>query len=192
MLHPAGPDSRLRAYKCPGLSSVWWWLVAMAGAALFGGRINGHYFLLMLPPLCVLAGVGARSAFDGSRHRRRLWSAGLAATSLAFLVYAAMVDPVTDSLWVPSPDYRLAAEHVRDMTQPEDSFRVTIRGRGGRNSLLSTTRPARQCRECSTAVLRRLSVSGARRGAPLRTRGQATPDCATSRHSKQGSSELSQ
>ena len=56
-----------------GALVVWLWLAAMTGAALIGGRMYGHYFLLTVPPLSVLAGVGGAewltAASTGERRR---------------------------------------------------------------------------------------------------------------------------
>jgi hypothetical protein len=68
----------------------------------------GHYFLLMVPPLSVLAGVAERPP-------RAAWvvSAVLAA---GFLVWACVFEAATGSWWTPKPDYRRAGEYVRAHT----------------------------------------------------------------------------
>ncbi len=50
---------------------VWLWLAAMLAAALIGGRMYGHYFLLTVPPLAVLAGVGGVEWLATASPRRR-------------------------------------------------------------------------------------------------------------------------
>ena len=104
---------------------VWLWLVAMTGAALIGGRMYGHYFLLTVPPLSVLAGVGGADWLTAasSGERRRL--AALVTTMAAgFLVAAWAFRGATDSWLTLSPDYRKASAYVRARTQPDDRLFV--------------------------------------------------------------------
>ena len=104
---------------------VWLWLVSMTGAGLIGGRMYGHYFLLTVPPLAVLAGVGGAewlmAASAGERHRL---AALVAAMASSFLVAAWLFRGATDSWLALSPDYRRAAAYVRARTQPDDRLFV--------------------------------------------------------------------
>ncbi len=97
---------------------IWWWLLAMLGAALIGGRMYGHYFLMMLPPLSVLAGVGGADELP----RPLVWLTAFVATG--FLVYATVFEPATESLWSPHPDYRRASAYVKERTQPDERIFV--------------------------------------------------------------------
>jgi hypothetical protein len=97
---------------------IWWWLGAMLGASLIGGRMYGHYFLMMLPALSVLAGVGAADGLP----RPLLWvSGGLA---FSFLVYACLYEAATGSFWSPKPDYRRAGAYVQAHTRPDERIFV--------------------------------------------------------------------
>jgi hypothetical protein len=93
---------------------IWWWLGGMLAAALVGGRMYGHYFLMMLPPLAVLAGVGA----DGGVPRPLVWLSG--ALAVAFFVYASLFEAATESFFTPKPDYRLAGDYVRAHTRQDE------------------------------------------------------------------------
>lgn len=102
------------------LSVLWWWLAATTAAALVGGRMYGHYFLLFLPALATLGGIGAarwreKTAAANWRWVRRY----VALASLAFLVAAVLDEPTTGTFWRPDPDYRPAADYVRAHTTPE-------------------------------------------------------------------------
>ena len=63
-----------------GALVVWLWLAAMTGAALIGGRMYGHYFLLTVPPLSVLAGVGGAEWLTAASTGERRRLAALVAT----------------------------------------------------------------------------------------------------------------
>ncbi len=104
---------------------VWLWLTAMTGAAFIGGRMYGHYFLLTVPPLSVLAGVGGSGwlAAASSGARRRL-AAVIALMAFGFLGAAWLFRGATDSWLKLSPDYRRASAYVRERTQPDDRLFV--------------------------------------------------------------------
>jgi hypothetical protein len=104
-----------------GALVVWLWLAAMTGAALVGGRMYGHYFLLTVPPLSVLAGVGGADWLTAaSTGERRRLAALVATMACGFLVAAWLFRGATDSWMGLHPDYRMASAYVRGRTQPED------------------------------------------------------------------------
>ena len=100
---------------------VWLWLLAMTGAALIGGRMYGHYFLLAVPPLAVLAGVGGTAWLTAaSTGERRRLAALVSTMACGFLVAAWLFRGATDSWLALDPDYRQASAYVRARTQPAD------------------------------------------------------------------------
>ncbi len=104
---------------------VWLWLGAMTGAALIGGRMYGHYFLLTVPPLSVLAGVGgAEWLTAASPGARRRLTALVATMAFGFLGAACLFRGATDSWIKLSPDYRKVSAYVRARTQPDDRLFV--------------------------------------------------------------------
>ena len=72
-----------------GALVVWLWLAAMTGAALIGGRMYGHYFLLTVPPLSVLAGVGGTDWLTAALTGERRRLAALVATMASGFLVAA-------------------------------------------------------------------------------------------------------
>jgi 4-amino-4-deoxy-L-arabinose transferase-like glycosyltransferase len=104
------------------LSAIYWWFAGNAAAGLVGGRMYGHYFLLMMPALCVLAGVGAARWLDARRARWFVGAFGLVAAS-SFAV-AVLYDYSTGTFWRPDPDYRIPAHYVRDHTRSDDRIFV--------------------------------------------------------------------
>jgi 4-amino-4-deoxy-L-arabinose transferase-like glycosyltransferase len=106
------------------LAPVLAWLVGMITAGFVGGRMFGHYFLLTVPPLCVLAGVGAtRLASMVSEPRRRLFRATLVAIALLTtgqLAGAAVFEGATDSFWSAKPDYLQATKYLDSVTRPDE------------------------------------------------------------------------
>jgi hypothetical protein len=85
----------------------------------------GHYFLLTVPPLAVLAGVGGTAwlAAASTGERRRL-AALVATMASGFLVAAWLFRGATDSWLTLNPDYRKASAYVRARTQPDEQVFV--------------------------------------------------------------------
>ncbi|MES1208724.1 MAG: hypothetical protein ABUS79_22530, partial [Pseudomonadota bacterium] len=104
---------------------VWLWLVAMTGAALIGGRMYGHYFLLTVPPLAVLAGAGGVDWLaTASRAGPRRLAALVAGMAVVSLTAAWLYRGATDTWLALEPDYRRAAAYVRARTRPDDQLFV--------------------------------------------------------------------
>jgi len=115
-------------------SALYWWFAGNVCAGLVGGRMYGHYFLLFVPALATLAGIGAARRFaappaapplSAPRDRERRWLIGLvAAMAAAFFLVATMFEGATGSAFTPSPDYREASQYVRARTAPDDRIFV--------------------------------------------------------------------
>jgi len=102
-------------------SVVVWWLVGNVAAGMVGGRMYGHYFLLFVPALATLAGIGAPAVSAAARA----WIArALGALAVAFFIAAVLFEAPTGSLWSPSPDYREAAAYVAAHTDRDDQIFV--------------------------------------------------------------------
>ena len=115
------------AYRGKGRaqSALYWWLAGNVCAGLVGGRMYGHYFLLFVPALATLAGIGAaRWLDDAHRRERRYLIALVAAVAVAFFGVATMYEGATGSAFTPSPDYREASAYVRARTAPGDQIFV--------------------------------------------------------------------
>ena len=85
----------------------------------------GHYFLLTVPPLSVLAGVGgAEWLTAASTGERRRLAALVSTMACGFLVAAWLFRGATDSWLGLHPDYRMASAYVRARTQPDDRLFV--------------------------------------------------------------------
>jgi len=85
----------------------------------------GHYFLLTVPPLSVLAGVGGTEWLVAASPRARRRLAALVTTmAFGFLVAACLFRGPTDSWIRLNPDYRRASAYVRARTQPSDRLFV--------------------------------------------------------------------
>jgi hypothetical protein len=100
------------------LSLVYWWLAGNMAASGVGGRMYGHYFLLFVPAMCVLAGVGAE------KYWNRLLGAAVAVVAAASFVVAILFEATTTSMWSPKPDYRQAADYVAEHTRPDERIFV--------------------------------------------------------------------
>jgi len=81
-----------------------------------------HYFLLMVPALAALAGIGAARSLDEPRRKRLV--AVLAVLCAGMLAGAIAFEAVTERAFVPDPDYREAAHYVEARTRPDDEIFV--------------------------------------------------------------------
>ena len=96
------------------------WLVTATVSMLPGGRFFGHYFHLVLAPLCLLAA----PAFC------RLWSRGwpyraplcalCALPALVFFLLATVARPLGAALDEGEPDYRQVAARIADLTTVDE------------------------------------------------------------------------
>jgi hypothetical protein len=117
---------------------LWLWIATGLIAFAAGFRFFGHYWLQVLPPLCVLAGLGAASC---SVPRRRTLAIVVAVPALAAWSYAMVKPPEIGAGVIPQ-----LAEYTSTHTRPGDL--VTVWGnasdlywRSGRlpgGSLIST------------------------------------------------------
>jgi hypothetical protein len=104
------------------LTVVYWWLAGNVAASMVGGRMYGHYFLLWVPALATLAGIGAPAV--GDAFRKRL-VAIVAVMAVAFFGVAWIWEGATNQIAVtPQPDYREAAAYVAERTSPDDDIFV--------------------------------------------------------------------
>ncbi len=104
---------------------AWWWLGAMTVAVCVGGRFFGNYFLMLAPPLAVLAGAGA-AALDTSVHRTRCLALATAAIVLAVVSSLAVVvwDRLEPSAARDDARYRDAGEWIAEHSSPADRLLV--------------------------------------------------------------------
>jgi len=107
------------------MSIAWLWLAAMCVAVCIGGRFYGNYFLMMAPPLAVLAGGGVATLVSAERHRLLAWLSGAAVclavvSTLAVLVWDRLdPSPAADDL-----QYRDAAAWIATHSASGDRLLV--------------------------------------------------------------------
>jgi hypothetical protein len=113
----------LRAGRRPQLA--WAWAATMAVAVSIGGRFFGNYYLLLLPPLAILAASGAVTLLDrGARIRCR--AIGVAAASLSVLSAVATLlwYDLRPSVREDDARYRAVGEWIRAEARPGDRLLV--------------------------------------------------------------------
>jgi len=96
---------------------IWLWLATGLVAFIAGWRFFGHYWFQVLPPLCLLAGLGAASC---SRSVRRILVVAVAVPAIAAWILAFTLP------FAPGPTVRALADYAAVHTQPGD--RVTVWG----------------------------------------------------------------
>ena len=96
------------------------WLVAAVAGAMAGGHMFGHYFIQVLGPLAVLAGLAIDRALM-TPMRRWLAAAvtvGIAAPLVGWVAYDLNADPITYDWGQPVAQHELIAKYMRNHTQP--------------------------------------------------------------------------
>jgi hypothetical protein len=120
-----------RNYENSGFSFflVFWLLVSIA-ATFIGKRMYGHYFIQILPPLCLMAALGASEYFSGKQDIRsyRYWrGATIALTLVGGIVFTCMAvsfEAATDTWGKLEPDFRPATNYIREHTASTDKIFV--------------------------------------------------------------------
>jgi hypothetical protein len=100
---------------------VWVWLAISVASAFAPLRFYGHYFVQIVAPLAVIAAC----------ELDRRWStwrgvavAAIALPAAASLVYASLVEPLTDHVGAMSPDLTAPAAWIRTHTRDDDRIFV--------------------------------------------------------------------
>jgi hypothetical protein len=113
----------LAARRRMGLA--WLWAAAMAVAVCIGGRFFGNYFLMLTPPLAILAAAGLLALHDSDRRRRAAWLAATAAVfALVSVAAAAAWDRIKPDTRLDDDRYRAAGEWIESHSRPEDRLLV--------------------------------------------------------------------
>ena len=100
------------------------WLATSTIAVTAGGRFFGHYFHLILPPLCLLAAPGfCRLWNQGSRHRLTL-GVLCVLPALVFFTMATIARPVAAAWDESEPAYEAVANAIDAVTSVDDRIFV--------------------------------------------------------------------
>jgi len=100
------------------------WLVTSAVAVTAGGRFFGHYFHLVLPPLCLLAAPSFCRLWNAGWSRRAPLVALCALPALAFFALATFARPLAASLDEREPPYDEVAASIDALTRPDERIFV--------------------------------------------------------------------
>jgi 4-amino-4-deoxy-L-arabinose transferase-like glycosyltransferase len=108
-----------------GAILAWLWLATMAVAVCIGGRFFGNYFLMLTPPLAVLAAAGLLMLYDSEQRRRAVWlavsAAGLALISVLAVAVWDQLEPEAKRI---DDRYREAGAWIESHSGPEDRLFV--------------------------------------------------------------------
>jgi hypothetical protein len=96
------------------------WLATSAVAVSAGGRFFGHYFHLVLAPLCLLAGPGVLRLWRAGRARRAMLFVLCAVPALVFFALASVARPLTAVLDENEPAYDRVAARIAALTAPDE------------------------------------------------------------------------
>jgi hypothetical protein len=94
------------------------WLATSAVAVSAGGRFFGHYFHLVLPPLCLLAAGPFVRLWGASRAARRWLVALCAVPAVAFFLLATVARPLAERWDHRDPDYQAVAARIDALSPP--------------------------------------------------------------------------
>lgn len=119
------------------------WIVATAFMVLYGGRLYGHYVLMIVPALGLLAGVGLRVAWGSappvSRRVAVMLGMGLAVAVSGAAIYASLLTSTPDAYSSRERD-RAAGAYIGEATDRGDP--VLVWGNAPMVYELSDTMPA--------------------------------------------------
>jgi hypothetical protein len=96
------------------------WLVTSAIAVSTGGRFFGHYFHLVLAPLCLLAGPGLLRLWNQGRSFRAALVGLCAIPPIAFFALASFARPLAAALDETEPAYENVAARIAALTSPNE------------------------------------------------------------------------
>jgi hypothetical protein len=100
------------------------WLAASAVAVATGGRFFGHYFHLLLAPLCLLAAPAFHRFWYEGRSYRVLLCGLCILPALFFFALASFGRPLADALDGSEPRYDDVADRIAALTTPNDRIFV--------------------------------------------------------------------
>ena len=96
------------------------WLASSAIALTAGFRFFGHYFLLILPPLCLLAARPILAAWDGCRRLRLALALLIVVPAIVALVMSTTLRAPVVGRLDPKPPYERVAARLRELSDPRD------------------------------------------------------------------------
>jgi 4-amino-4-deoxy-L-arabinose transferase-like glycosyltransferase len=126
------PDA-WRSRRRLGTLDVWLWLASAALSVAVGFRFFGHYYVQLLPPLCLLA--AGWLARVGTAIARRVSLGLVVATAVVCTGLGFTVKP-----WDDAPRYRRVSDYLLEVAGPAD--RVLVWGQVPEIYWASGTRPA--------------------------------------------------
>ena len=100
------------------------WLVTSTVALAVGGRFFGHYFHLVLAPLCLLAGPAFHRRWNQGWAWRASLLVGTAIPAAAFFVLATVGRPLAAAMDGSEPPYEQVAALISDVTTPDQRIFV--------------------------------------------------------------------
>jgi hypothetical protein len=100
------------------------WLATSVVALSAGGRFFGHYFHLILPPLCLLAAPGFCRLWNARPTSRLALGALCAVPALLFFALATFARPLTARLDEREPPYEAVAARIDRLTTPDERIFV--------------------------------------------------------------------
>jgi hypothetical protein len=95
------------------------WLATSTVAVSAGGRFFGHYFHLILPPLCLLAAPGFCRLWNARRSFRLALAVLCALPALLFFALASFARPLAARLDERQPPYDEVAARIDQLTRPD-------------------------------------------------------------------------
>jgi hypothetical protein len=100
------------------------WLVTSAVAVKTGGRFFGHYFHLILPPLCLLAAPGFCRLWERGRSSRAVLVMLCALPASLFFALATFGRSIAADLDETEPPYAEVAARIANLTSPDERIFV--------------------------------------------------------------------
>ena len=173
-------DRRLKSRDGDTDADLWLWLISGAVMVAIGLRFFGHYYMQVVPPLCLLT-AGALSR--GTRRAATTLVAFAATCGLAFSAAGYFMRPFD-----PEPNYQTVSQYLATIHGPND--RVAVWGSVPEIYWASNRRPATRFVTTPGFLA---DVNPGRPGVPRPTRRTSTRSCGststrTSPHTRRATS----
>jgi hypothetical protein len=121
---PTGTAAADAAAPAPSAVLALLWLGTSAVALSAGGRFFGHYFHLILPPLCLLAAPAFSRLWNARPVNRLVLAALCALPALLFFALATFARPLTARLDEREPPYDEVAAAIDRLARPDERIFV--------------------------------------------------------------------
>jgi len=118
-----------RSFDSPFSLFLILWLISSTLVTFIGKRMYGHYYIQILPSLCLIASFLAGKLICSQQYSHgKYWKPAIYSLTIipaiVFLGMALFFEGTTGTYWGMQPDFRPATEYIKAHTNPQDKIFV--------------------------------------------------------------------